>query len=373
MNSLEQQLHYPLGERLPEVGEAMEVAPGVRWIRMRLPFALNHINLWLIRDTLESPDGSGIEVDGWTVVDCCIHQDEAKAQWEQIFATQLGGLPILRVIVTHMHPDHIGLAAWLCERWQARLWCSSTDYFHARLSSSGAGSFGGNASADFFASHGLVDPEAVAKIRERSGYFSALVPSVPAQYRRMRDGDHITLGGERWACISGHGHAPEHISLYCERLGLLIGGDMMLPRISSNVSVYDIEPECNALALFLDSLDKFKLLPADTLALPSHGKPFVGIHTRVDQLHDHHRQHLAAVVQACQAQPCSAADILPVLFTRALDLHQTTFAMGEAIAHLHFLWFGGQLQRRLDAQGVYRFSPTPTPPAAATATAGLTL
>ena len=113
MNLLEQELDYPLGDTLPAPGQTLEVAPGVRWIRMALPFALDHINLWLLRDELESADGSGERVRGWTVVDCCIAHDASRAQWEQLFAGQLGGLPILRIIVTHMHPDHIGLAQWL--------------------------------------------------------------------------------------------------------------------------------------------------------------------------------------------------------------------------------------------------------------------
>lgn len=347
-NELEKKLHYPLGDRLPATGTAVTVAPGVKWIRMALPFALNHINLWLLRDEIDGQPG-------WSVVDCCISIDEAKAQWEQVFTNELEGLPILRVIVTHMHPDHIGLAHWLCERWQVRLWISATDYTMARIGTEGPTGFGGDSAALFFAAHGLNDPDTVAKVKGRSNYFPALVPSVPRQYRRMMDGDTLTIGGRPWACISGYGHAPEHISLYCGELKVLIGGDMMLPRISTNVSVYDQEPESNPLKQFLDSIDKFRALDARTLTLPAHGKPFTGLFERIQQLHDHHRDRLAEVMQACTARSCSAADMLPVLFKRTLDLHQTTFAMGESIAHLHALWFEGRLQRTLGEDGVYRF------------------
>ena len=171
MNELELQLHYPLGDALPEPGTTIEVAPGVRWIRMSLPFVLNHINLWLLRDEIDGRQG-------WSVVDCCISRDESKAQWEQIFATQLEGLPILRVIVTHMHPDHIGLAYWLCQRWDVRLWISATDYNVARLGALGPTAFGGEAAARYFASHGLNDPDSVQQIKARSNYFPALVPAV---------------------------------------------------------------------------------------------------------------------------------------------------------------------------------------------------
>ncbi len=349
MNELEAQLHYPMGESLPAPGGTLEAAPGIRWIRMGLPFALNHINLWLLRDEIDGRQG-------WSVVDCCISRDEAKAQWEQIFANELEGLPILRVIVTHMHPDHIGLAYWLCERWKVTLWISATDYHVARLGSMGPTAFGGEAAALHFAAHGLNDPETMDAMKARASYFPTLVPSVPRSFKRMQDGDVLTIGGRTWRCISGYGHAPEHIALYCDELKVLIGGDMMLPRISTNVSVYEMEPEADSLKQFLASIEKFRALPADTLTLPAHGKPFQGLHTRIDQLQDHHRDRLAEVMEACREKPCSGMDILPVLFKRALDLHQTTFALGESIAHLHKLWFEGQLTRTRGKDGVYRFS-----------------
>jgi glyoxylase-like metal-dependent hydrolase (beta-lactamase superfamily II) len=183
-----------------------------------------------------------------------------------------------------------------------------------------------------------------------------MVPDVPRTFRRMQDGDTIVIGGRAWQCISGYGHAPEHIALYCDTLQVLISGDMMLPRISTNVSVYDIEPESDPLRQFLESIDKFARLPQDTLTLPSHGKPFRGLHERIRQLHDHHRDRLAEVIEACRQGPQSAADVLPVLFKRKLDLHQTTFAMGESVAHLHALWFQGRLRRAKGDDGVYRFA-----------------
>ena len=354
MNALEAELHYPLGDALPEPGSSLEMAAGVRWIRMSLPFMLNHINLWLLRDEIDGRQG-------WTVVDCCISRDESKAQWEKVFETQLEGLPILRVVCTHMHPDHIGLAYWLCERWKVRLWISATDYNVARLGAMGPTAFGGEAAALYFASHGLNDPDSVEQIKARASYFPTLVPAVPRQYRRMMDGDVLTIGGRAWLCISGYGHTPEHIALYCAELKLLIGGDMMLPRISTNVSVYEVEPEANSLKEFLDSIDKFKALPEDTLTLPSHGKPFTGLYSRIRQLHDHHRDRLAEVMELCSRTEACSWDVLPVMFKRPLDLHQKTFAMGEAVAHLHFLWFEGRLRRTRGADGIYRFTATGAP------------
>ena len=236
---------------------------------MALPFALDHINLWLLRDQLDGREG-------WTVVDTCIAHDAARAQWDTIFQNELDGLPVLRVIVTHMHPDHIGLAHWLCERWQVRLWISATDFNAARIGTHSTTGFGGASAAAFFASHGLSDPQSLEKIRARSGYYPSLVPAVPESYHRLMDGMALTINGQSWTCISGFGHAPEHMALHNETLGVLISGDMLLPRISTNVSVYDAEPESDPLQLFLSSIERYRHLPDSTLVLPSHGKPFQG-------------------------------------------------------------------------------------------------
>lgn len=348
-NARESELHYPLGEQLPQPGEALDLTPGVRWVRMGLPFALDHINLWLLRDRVDGQEG-------WTIVDCGITSDETRANWERVFAERLDGLPVLRVIATHFHPDHLGLAHWLTERWQCRLWMSATDFNLARLASSSTVGMGGEAAAAFFGSHGLNDPESLEKIRARADYYPRMVPAVPAAFRRLMDGQVIEIGGRGWRCIAGYGHSPEHISLYCEAAGLLISGDMVLPRISTNVSVVDVEPEADPLLLYLQSLRRYEGLPAETLVLPSHGKPFRGLEARLDQLHEHHDERLAEVLSACREAPVHAAGLLGVLFKRKLDLHQTTFAMGEAIAHLNLLWLDGRLSRERGADGVYRFS-----------------
>ncbi|MFM2068479.1 MAG: hypothetical protein RLZZ584_3388 [Pseudomonadota bacterium] len=358
-NAQELELSYPWGDALPATGKTVALAPGVRWLRMGLPFALDHINLWLLRDEI---DGRA----GWTVVDCGIASEPTRAAWEQIFAHELDGLPVLRVIVTHMHPDHIGLAAWIARRWshdgapggaECRVWMSATDWGLARAVRERPVAEAGAAAAAFYAEHGLGDPEALAKVSGRGSYYASMVPELPARYRRLMDGQQLDVGGHTWCCIAGYGHAPEHMSLYCAGLGLLISGDMLLPRISTNVSVFDVEPESNPLPLFLGSLDRYEALPADTLVLPSHGRPFRGAHRRIAQLRAHHVERLAEVMQRCTESPASAADVLPVLFRRELDLHQTTFAMGEALAHLHALWLDGRLQRHRDADGVWRFAP----------------
>ncbi len=365
-----QEPDYPWGNAVPQAGDSIEVGPGVRWLRMPLPFALDHINLWLLRDELDVTDGS---MPGWSVIDCGMADERTRNAWEQVFATQLLGLPVLRVIATHMHPDHVGLAHWLTHRWSrpaspageafdCRLWMSATEYAAARLGSRSDNWTGGEAASAFMTAHGLTDAASIELIRTRAGYYASMVPQVPAAYRRLMGGSVLSIGGVQaagrhdWCCIAGYGHSPEHLALHCASLGLLISGDMLLPRISTNVSVGHDEPEGNPLAAFLASLERMRTLPDDTLVLPSHGKPFRGLQSRIDQLQAHHAARLSEVMSACAGSPRSAADLLTVLFRRPLDVHQTTFAMGESIAHLNALWHDGKLVRRL-RDGIYRFSP----------------
>ncbi len=356
LNPREHELVYPWPD-VPAAGSIVTLRPGLHWLRMPLPFALDHINLWLLDDEI---DGRA----GFTIIDCGITTDETRRAWESIFDTVLAGRPVLRVIATHFHPDHVGLAHWLTtggdrQRWQAPLWMTATEYAYARFLSAGSDDTSGDGAARHFARHGLTDPAALAKVRARGGgYYPKLVPAVPGSYRRIMDGEGIAIGphGTKgvFRVIVGHGHAPEHASLYCDEDKLLVSGDMVLPRISTNVSVFDLEPEADPLPRYLHSLDRYAALPADTLVLPSHGKPFIGLHQRIAQQHAHHRERLADVLAAC-AQPKTAAEIVPVLFKRELDLHQLTFALGEALAHLHALWHDGQLQRHAGADGVLRF------------------
>jgi glyoxylase-like metal-dependent hydrolase (beta-lactamase superfamily II) len=352
MNPLELQLDYPFGDTLPATGAAEQIAPGLFWLRMPLPFALDHINLWLLNDDFgaETAPIAG----GWSVIDCGVATDATRAGWEAVFASSLDGLPIRRVLATHCHPDHVGLAHWLCERWQAPLWMTSGEYGFARMMSAALPGVDGPSALPHLRLHGLCDPALLAQIEARKNYYPSLVPAMPSSYARMQDGQTVVIGAHRWRVITGFGHSPEHAALYCAKLGTLISGDMVLPRISTNVSVFAIEPEANPLQLYLDSLGKFADLPEQTLVLPSHGKPFRGLHTRIAQLREHHVLRLAEVMQACEEWQ-SAADIVPLMFRRALDVHQLGFAMGEALAHLHLLWHEGKLLRRTGADGVVRF------------------
>lgn len=335
----------------PAAGASLEVAPGLRWLRMPLPFALDHINLWLLEDG-----------EGWTIVDCGIATDLTRGHWEQIFASTPGraatGGPqrafhAARVLVTHCHPDHAGLTHWLCQRFGAMLWMSQAEYLTAHAIREGVAGFTPENLLAMYRRNGLVG-EALEKMSSRGNRYRLGVPGFPQDYRRIMDGDEIGIGRRSWRVIMGYGHAPEHAALYCSELGVLISGDMVLPKISTNISVWSIDPEGDPLKQYLESLKRYAGLPADTLVLPSHGLPFRGLRERIEQLEEHHRQRCEDLLEACET-PQSAFEVVPTLFLRELDTHQLFFAMGEAMAHLHYLSYRGALKREVDAEGVIRY------------------
>lgn len=338
-------LHYP-HSRPPLAGELEEVAPGVFWLRMPLPFQLDHINLWLLRDG-----------DAWVIVDTGFPDDEGRANWERIIE-RLDG-PVRRVIVTHFHPDHLGLASWLMEKTGATLLMTTGEFLTAHVVWNEVGGHGARFMVEQFRQHGL-DAERLAKFAKRGSGYRKAMPALPDYYQRIKAGDAVTVDGREWRIIIGHGHAPEHMSLYCAELGVLISGDMLLPRISTNISVFAATPDADALGWYLGSLDELAgNIPEKTLVLPSHGLPFYGVQDRVAALHAHHDDRLRALESSCEQAPQSAADLLETLFQRALDTHQTMFAMGEAIAHLNYLEQAGRLSRMTDADGVIRYTRSP--------------
>jgi glyoxylase-like metal-dependent hydrolase (beta-lactamase superfamily II) len=333
----------------PAPGTVREVAPGVLWLRMPLPFALDHINLWLLEDG-----------DAWTLVDTGLGDEPTRALWARLFADVIGARAVRRVLVTHYHPDHAGNAGWLCERFRAPLWMTQAEYLTAHAVREGVGGYVPGATLALFRANGLDDARH-AQMATRGNIYRRQVPEFPASYRRIMDGEALVIGAREWQVIAGYGHAPEHAALCCEALGVLVSGDMLLPSISTNVSVWPVDPEGDPLGQFLASIRRYATLPAGTLVLPSHGLPFRGAAERVRQLEAHHEARLAEVMEACAEAPRSAADVIALLFRRKLDSHQMFFAMGEAIAHLHFLERAGSLARAVGADGVTRFSPAKEP------------
>ena len=315
----------------PPPGVAREVAPGVHWVRMPLPFALEHINLWLLEDG-----------PGWTIVDCGYGTAQTKSHWDRLFETTLAGRPVRRILVTHFHPDHFGLAEWLAARTGAPVHITVAEFESAHAWFSGLPGYTREAFFELYHEHGLEPVDDMGDFL-RGNLYQKGVPGVPERCTRLTDGERFAIGRREWRVVTGHGHSPDHAALHCEALDVLISGDMVLPRISTNVSVQPTHPDADPLREFLDSLVRYAALDRDTLVLPSHGLPFRGLAARAAALRAHHDARLDELRRAC-ATPQHAAALMPLLFPRRLDLHQTFFAMGETLSHLQYLVHSGELR-----------------------------
>ena len=338
---IQDQVTHPFEERVPQPGEAIEVAPGILWIRMPLPFALDHINLWLLEDG-----------DGWTVVDTGYGVEATWTLWEGLLAGAMGGRPVKNVVVTHYHPDHVGSAAWMVGRTGAPLWMTAAEFLSAHAAHADVAGFDRENTVALYLANGVPAAAVPESTRKVNGYRRG-VPDVPRRYRRIMHGDRLAIGGHDWEVITVFGHAPEHAALWCPTRNVLISGDQVLPRITTNVAVWGSQPEANPLDLFLTSMERFAHVADDALVLPSHDRVFRGVHVRIAQLQAHHEQRLERLLEGCEA-PITAFEALPLLFRRKLDDHQLMFAMGEAIAHMHYLERAGRA-RRVESGGLRRF------------------
>ena len=327
-------------DNAPETGEVHDIAPGIRWLRLPLPFLLNHINVWLLRDG-----------DGWALVDTGLFTNTTREVWEFVLEHHLHGAPITRVLVTHLHPDHVGCAGWMVEKFGVDLWMSRDEYLLCRVLVADTGKPAPPAGLRFYTSAGF-PPESLDRYAEHFGAFGGVVSALPEAYRRLSDGRSLRIGDHDWEVIIGRGHSPEHACLYCRELNLLISGDQILPTISSNVSVYPTEPAANPLSHWFESIQKLKnLLPADVRVLPAHGEPFTGAHIRLDQLTAEHRHGLAKLKKLC-AEPRRALDVFPALFKSRITDQNLIMATGEAISHLNYLLELGEMTCFQDQQGI---------------------
>jgi glyoxylase-like metal-dependent hydrolase (beta-lactamase superfamily II) len=327
-------------EARPATGESMQVLPGIFWLRMPLPFALSHINLWLLEDS-----------GGWSVIDTGVDVDECRETWKRTLATRMAGKPLHRILVTHLHPDHIGCAGWLAERSNAPLWMTRDEYLLARVLVADTGRPAPEEGDRFYRGAGF-RPEQMAFYHRMFGMFGRYVYELPESFHRVAHGDVFRVGAYDWETIVGRGHSPEHACLYSSELNVLVSGDQLLPTISSNVSVFPTEPEANPLADWIASLNKLKRsVPEDVLVLPSHGKPFRGAHARLDALIAEHVDGLEALASFCD-EPKRAVDVFPALFRREIDNRNLIMATGESIAHLNYLRQLGRMDVETDAEGV---------------------
>lgn len=312
------------------MGETLEVAPGVHWLRMPLPFALDHINLWLLEDG-----------DDWVIVDTGYPSSKTKTAWETILRDR----KVNRIIVTHFHPDHVGLAGWLEQYCDAPVLMTAKEFDTARLLVEMSDEAFVKDMEAFFLRHGLNDERLEVLMSEGNSYATS-VWELHKTYQRLAHGQELTINGRPWRIVVGEGHAPEQAALYCEELKVLIAGDMILPEITPNISTEFFDPSANPLKDYLESLDRFETLASQTLVLPSHRLPFQGLKARIAQLRAHHQERLERCCRALAGGPKTANDMLDPLFERRLDSFGVYFAMGEAMAHLDYLVGKGEIKRQ---------------------------
>jgi len=339
------ELHFPL-ESHPGPDQVVEIAPGVLWLRLKLPFRLNHVNIYLLADG-----------DGWAMVDTGFGNDATIGAWETLFEGPLAGFAISRVIVTHAHPDHVGMAGWIVQRFGCPFYMSQIEYLQ--------GVYHQNRRTDerilnnrqFFHRHGIAEEVIEQLVGRGQDYLKKTVP-LPAAYRRLAGGHDIKIGARSFRIITGAGHSPDQVMLYCAADRLFLSADQVLSKISPNVSVWAHEPDEDALGAYLASLAGLAaLLPDDVLVLPGHGLPFIGVKIRIRQLADHHEERCGMIADACRERAMSSAELVPVVFHKhVLDAHQTGFAVGELIAHVNYMLAQSRLQVAQQPDGTLRFT-----------------
>jgi len=318
-------LDHPFGRWAPPADRPFEVAPGIQWVRMPMPGSLDHINLWLLDDADEAGPGTAIVDTGMNVPMC-------RAVWEAL----LPGRRITRIICTHLHPDHIGLAGWLSHRSGARVHMSRDEYLLARVLQLRPLESPPDEALAYVTAAGWPEDWIAAFRNTRWNYFATNTTPLPGSYHRLEEGDELHIGARRWRVTIGSGHSPEHVCLVDHEGGVMISGDQVLPRITPNVSVNVMEPRGDPLGNWLDSLRAFLSLPADVLVLPAHGYPFHGLHERLRQIIAGHEERLALLQDFCRT-PRTVHDCLPRLFGARLNDSNRFMATGEAFAHLRRL------------------------------------
>lgn len=327
--------------QVPVAGQLTEVSDGIFWLRMPLPFDLDHINLYLIKD---------FEFGGYALIDTGIGIRKTQEIWDELLASL--DKPISKVIVTHMHPDHIGMAGYLVEKYKVPFYMSHSEYFVARALSAGSRGASDWQDDEYLQRCGFSESyrDNAKENRKTSKGVGQVIKPIPLQYIRLQANDTIDIGAEEWQVMIGRGHSPEHVCLYNKQQNILISGDHVLPIISPNIGVYSTEPDANSLQQYLTTLPQFKSLPSNCLVLPSHKQPFYGLHTRVDELLAHHQAHLQSLREFCTERK-TVKECLPVLFKRELNPHNMFFAIAEALSHLNYLYYEKELSREVNESG----------------------
>ena len=334
-------LRYPWSEP-PEFGVPLEVAEGVHWLRLPLPMTLDHVNCFVL------DDGAG-----WTLVDPGIDTRACRTALQSALEGPLSHKPVTRVLITHYHPDHIGLAGWLQAR-GAELWTTRTSWLFARMLTLDEHPVPAAETVDFWRLAGMEPGLLARRAAERPFNFADCVHPLPLGFRRIEEGDEITAGGRRWRVRIGHGHAPDHATLWSLDDHLVLGGDQLLPSISANLGVYATEPAADPVAEWLESCRSFQpFATEEQLVLPGHKLPFTGLPTRLMQMIENHEGALARLRARLAEAPRTAAECFPALFKRPIGEPEYGLALVEAVAHLNHLLHLGDVTREIGPEGAW--------------------
>ena len=341
-----QKLAYPYPDP-PAPGAAVEVADGILWLRLPLPMALDHVNVYALR-----------EDEGWCLVDTGFDTKKTRGIWEELLKGPLGGLPVTRVIATHHHPDHIGLAGWFRERDGATLETSRTAYLLTRMLVLDRTDRPSPESIDHFRKAGMDAARLAERARGNAFNMADVVAPLPLGFTRLQDGQTIEAGGRIWTVYMGNGHAPEHVTMWCMDEPIILAGDQIIPSISPNLGVYATEPDADPVAEWLETCERFvPMARPDHLVLPGHKLPFTGLATRLDQLIENHHGALARLEAHLRETPRTAAECFPPLFKRQIGDSEYGLALVESIAHLNHLRATGRATRHLNEDGAYVWKP----------------
>jgi len=323
----------------PAPGELRLLQPGLLRARMPLPFPQGHVNIWFLEH-----DG------GWLAVDCAVATRTTRELWDRLLADPLlGGRGLTGLLITHFHPDHIGLTGWLCQRFDLAPPMTRIEWLMARALWYDSGPDMMAQQIAHYARAGC-PLDYLSFVEGRGPLYQRAVGALPRSFHCIRDGEATRIGAEEWRVVTGRGHAPDMACLFNAARGVLISADQILPRISPYIGLHPGEPEADPLGDFLGSNERFRAFPEDTLVLPSHGEPFRTLHARIDSLAAHHAARLDDLVLACRAEPATAFEAAQAVFPRAVQENgQIGFAIGEALAHL----------RRLQRQGRVTAEPGP--------------
>lgn len=329
----------------PAPGQATEIAEGVLWMRLPLPMALDHVNVYALDDG-----------DGWTVIDTGISSKKTHGLWSDLMAGPLAGKPVTRIVVTHHHPDHVGNAGWFQSEHGADLVSSRTAWLFARMLTLDVQESWPEETLEFYRSAGMASEILAKRMSERPFNFADTVYPMPLGFVRIKQGDVIRMGGRDWDVHMGNGHAPEHATFWSRDDNLVISGDQILSSISPNLGVYATEPMADPVADWLEACERLQQLARpDQVVLPGHKLPFVGLPIRMKQLIENHHSALARLLDDLDA-PKAASDCFVTLFKRPIRDGEYGLALVEAVAHLNHLYHTGAVTRarREDGAWVYQ-------------------